>query len=202
MGSRVPTGVRYSCARSGKGDHLKKLKRLIAGLLIFTPSLALAKVAGKLDLANPVVDVIVLRELHDGMWLGGAQKTIWKLNSIDRHNADGTPSDDVEVLHVAAFWASRPEVNSNKAYGLSVGLNVGGVAHELALKVAGIAELVYACPPWVGKVGNWTSLDTFVGGRPTVGYDEHHLIYGIGGKVTIPLADLWAFISKAQGGGL
>lgn len=165
------------------------MKSLLIGLLLLAPA-AQARVAGKLDLSNPAMDLIVFRELHDGMWLGGAQKTIWKLMSIDR----GVAMPDMEVMHVAAFWASRPEVGSHKSYGLSIGLNVGGLAHDLALKIAGLAEVANNCPPWVAKIASWTSLDNYVGYRPVAGYDEHHLIYGIGGKVTVPLDQLWTWI--------
>ncbi len=173
---------------------------LVALLVVLAVVPVQAKVAGKMDLSNPVVDVIVFRELNDGLWMGGAQKTIWKLSSIDRVE-NGAPASDVEVMHVAGFWASRPEVNSHIAYGPSLGVNIGGLAHELMFKIAAVAEIVYACPPWVAKVGSWSSLDVYGGYRPNTGYDEHHWIYGVGGKVTIPLT--WqAFVSKEQGGGL
>jgi hypothetical protein len=166
---------------------------LTAVLLLAAAVPSHAKVAGKLDLANPVFDVIVFRELNDGMWLGGAQKTIWKLQRV---------SDGKEVMHVAVFWATRPELNSHKVYGPSLGFNLGGAISEAATHVAALASLVDALPPFVGKIGNWTSLDIYGGYRPTIGYDEHHLIYGVGGKVQIPLDLVFSFISKAQGGGL
>ena len=180
---------------------MKKLLAVLALAAMAVPSRA--TVAGRLMLTDPTVDVIVFREMNDGMWLGGAQKSIWGLYSINHKAADGSAAPDIEVMHAAVFWASRPELNSHTAYGPSLGVNIGGLAHSLALQVAGIAELVYACPPWVGKVGNWTSLDVYGGYRPVIGSDEHHWAYGVGGKITIPLGTTWQqFVSKAQGGGL
>lgn len=133
--------------------------------------------AGKLDLTgNP--EAIVLREFNDGMWLVGAQKTAWKLVNIRK---------DVEVFHVAAFYATRLEGQS-PAYGPAVGFNFGPAMAAALSRVEVLVPLIpEKFPPWVSKLGEWTSIDAYAGYRPSVAADQHHIVYGLGGKVKIPL---------------
>jgi len=179
------------------------MKKIIAALIaavtlsVSAQAYPDARVAGKLDLASDF-DAIVMRDLADGLWLGGAQKTLWKLERI---------SDGAEIIHVAFFWASRAEGQST-AYGPAIGLPVGpsvaAITSMVGDHVALVQEMQTQTPPWVSKIGEWTSLDFYGYYRPDIGEDllGHHFGYGIGGKVKVPLSSLFSWISKSQGGGL
>ena len=175
-------------------------KFLIA--LLFAPALAVVALAspyqGKLDLGVTNPEAIALRELHDGMWLVGAQTQIWHLQNDATQN---------EVFHVSGFWATRLE-GQDTAYGPSVGVNIGEAAaafiDKLEIIAPSLETIGLSLPPWALKLSDWTSVELYGGYRPTISADDHHWIYGVGGKVTIPLSQIyaWAAGTQAQGTGV
>lgn len=180
-------------------SSIKKLLHI--GLMMFISSFSQAALVGKLDLNSANFEAITIRELHDGMWLVGAQKTIWELDD----NISG-----VEVLHVSGFWCSRLEGNDT-AYGPSVGMPLGTIGTALVNGLSTIANVVpgagqltdlWTMPPWLKKVDSLISVDIYGGYRPTTSLDDHHWIYGFGGKVQIPMDQLfgWAKGSNGQKG--
>ena len=177
------------------------MKKYIVALLFFAfavPAFA-SQYQGKLDLGNTDPAAIALRELHDGMWLVGAQTQIWHL----QNNATGN-----EVFHVSGFWATRLE-GQDTAYGPSLGVNIGPAAAAFIDKIELLVPAVqsvtsFPIPPFISKLSDWTSIELYGGYRPVTGADDHHWIYGVGGKVTIPMSMLyaWATGTQAQGTGV
>lgn len=174
---------------------------LIVAILIITsfPARAASPYKGVLDIGQSDPAAIALRELHDGMWLVGAQQQIWHLqnNSTDR-----------EVFHVSGYWASRLE-GQDTAYGPSFGVNIGEAAAAFIDKIELLVPAVqsvtsFPIPPFISKLSDWTSIEFYGGYRPVTGADDHHWIYGVGGKVTIPMSALysWAAGTQAQGTGV
>lgn len=149
---------------------------------------------GKLDLGHSDPQAIAVRELHDGMWIVGAQQQVWHLQNTVSGN---------EVFHVSAFWATRLE-GQDTAYGPSIGINIGEAAHAALLKVEALAPvLAVNPPPWLSKISSWVSFDVYGGYRPFTheSSDVHVWIYGVGGKVTIPLSALYAWAKGSWVGG-
>lgn len=169
------------------------MKTLIALLLLATAAQARSPYAGKLDLTGDP-EAIAFRELNDGMWLIGAQKNLWVLRNVDKN---------VEVIHLAAFYATRLE-GQNPAYGPALGFNFGESIRAAVSKLELLAPLIPTnFPPWVSKLADWVSLDFYGGYRPSVAADQHHIVYGFGGKVRIPVGSLasWAKGSPWNGTG-
>jgi hypothetical protein len=169
---------------------MRKIALLIS-LLTLLPRTAKASVAGKLDL-SPNFDAAVVRELNDGMWLGGAQKRFFYLQR----------SDGYEVAHASLFWVTRPEAPYDGAFGLAVGTPVATWVRDTASAFSSLQAVANSTPAWVGKFGQATSLNFYTGYRPVIHSDDHHFVYGFGFTVTIPVDSILAWISKGQGGGL
>ncbi len=170
------------------------MKSLIAALLaalVAVPSFA-SQYKGILDLGSSDPAAIAFRELHDGMWLVGAQQQIWHL----QNDASGK-----EVLHFSGYWATRLE-GQDTAYGPSLGVNVGEAAaaaiSKLEILAPSIQKIGVALPPWVLKLSDWTSVEVYGGYRPVIGNDDHHWIYGVGGKVTIPMSMLYSWAAGTK----
>lgn len=162
---------------------------LLGALICFCSIPARATYAGKLDFKSDP-EAIVFRELNDGMWLMGGQKNLWKLER-----------DGSEVFHVAFFIASRLE-GQHPAYGPSLGAPIGAAVAVLTDRVQALGAMADASPLWLKKIASFTSVDAYGGYRPVVGYDDHHWIYGFGGKVRVPISQLPIWSSKEKGGGL
>lgn len=161
--------------------------KLILALFLTMPAMAHGAYQGKLDIGSMGADpsAIAFRELHDGMWLVGAQQQLCHLQNT---------TTDREVFHIAGFWATRLE-GQDTAYGPSLGINVneavGAAVNKLEILVPALQSVGANIPPFVSKLSAWTSLEVYGGYRPTVGADDHHWVYGIGGKVTIPMSALY-----------
>ena len=170
------------------------MKLLLAAMMLAAVAApSHAALIGRLD-TSPNFDTIVFREMNDGMWLVGAQRNLWTLSRAESGS---------EVMHVALFWATRLE-RQQPAYGPSLGFNVGQAFYTIVSPVEAVAATVDAAPPWLKKLSNFTSVDFFAGYRPQGSYDTHHIVYGVGGKVTIPLdlAYAWAKGDPIAGKGL
>lgn len=166
---------------------MKRLALVVALLAATLPARASSPYKGVLDIGPAGADpsAIAFRELNDGMWLVGAQQQVWHLQNTQ---------SDKEVFHVAAFWATRLE-GQDTAYGPSLGVNIREAAaaaiSKLEILVPAVEKAGAALPPWVGKLSAWTSLEFYGGYRPVIGADDHHWVYGVGGKVTIPMSMLY-----------
>ena len=146
-------------------------------------NIANAGISGKLDITSDP-SAIALRDLHDGLWLIGMQKNIFKLVDTKK---------DREILHLSFFVASRLEGQA-VAYGPSLGTNVGSLVSSLAGKISLLQAVSDATPPWLGKIADWTSLDVYGGYRPVITFDEHRWMYGVGGQIRVPFGSVvrWA----------
>ena len=170
---------------------MKNLHASLCALALLSSPAFASQYVGKLDIGLNGADpsAIAFRELHDGMWLVGAQQQLWHLQNT---------KTDREVVHVAGFWATRLE-GQDTAYGPSIGTNIQEAAaaaiSKLEVLVPALSGVGAALPPWVSKLSAWTSIEVYGGYRPTIANDgsEHHWIYGIGGKVTIPLSAIYAW---------
>ena len=163
-------------------------------VLVAMPAFAASPYQGVLDLGSSDPAAIAFRELHDGMWLVGAQQQIWHLQNTASGN---------EVFHVSGYWATRLE-GQDTAYGPSLGVNVGEVAKAAISKLEILAPAVAQVssinlPPWLAKLPSWTSIEVYGGYRPVVGADDHNWIYGVGGKVTIPMSMLYSWAKGVNG---
>lgn len=143
-------------------------------LLLFLAVPARAQWAGKLDLHEDP-SAIGLRELHDGNWLAGLE-----------HGVAHVEYNGFRLAHVKFFTAWRA-MELDAAYGLSAGVNVGGAGAYLATYLPDFFPAIRTVK-FVSMLGNWTSLDFYGGYRPLHGSDTHAWIYGIGGRVRIPLS--------------
>ncbi len=152
---------------------------------------AKAAYVGKLDIGSSNPAAIAFRELNDGMWLVGAQQQLWHLQNSDSNR---------EVFHVSGFWATRLE-GQDTAYGPSLGVNIHEAIHAALSRIEVAAPLLASVPPWVSKISAWTSMELYGGYRPVISYDSHHWIYGVGGKVTIPMDMLYSWASGTQSSG-
>lgn len=167
----------------------------LAAFLALAAAPARAAYVGKTDFARDP-EAVVIRELQEGMWLGGAQKQLWHL---ERRDCNGDVCAFVEIFHFGVFAASRLE-GQQTAYGPALGFPVGAPLALLASKVEFIAAASDLAPPWLKKVTSFMSVDAYAGYRPELSGDAtHHFIYGLGGKVRIPLSDLLAWEKGANG---
>lgn len=172
---------------------MKRLALAALLALVAAPSFAGSPYQGVLDIGSTNPAAIAVRELHDGMWLVGAQTQIWHL----QNNASGN-----EVFHVSGFWVTRLE-GQDTAYGPSIGINIheAGIAaiNKLEILVPAFQQIGANLPPFVGKLGAATSLEILGGYRPTTGADDHHWVYGFGAKVTIPMDMLYSWAKGVNG---
>ena len=150
------------------------MRMLILALLVLIPGPASAGYKIKFDLISSPTELLGMRELNDGNWLAGFSKQAASLRK-----------DDVEKLHLNAFSAWRVE-GGDIAYGLGLGVPLGNLGDGLLAAVRSVAPNLEENMKWLPKVGSFLSLDTYVGYRFKHGPDVHPLVYGIGGKVSIP----------------
>lgn len=174
------------------------MKYALMLLVLSVPALA-SPYKGVLDLGTMDPQAIALRDLENGIWRVGSEQQIWHLQNTQ---------SNVEVFHVSGYWATRLE-GQEPAYGPSVGFNVSEAMRAALGKLEILAPVVanlenYTLPPFVAKLTAWTSLEVYVGYSPNVGGGDHHLMYGVGGRVTIPVAELyqWASGTQSQGTGV
>ena len=65
--------------------------------------------------------------------------------------------------------------------------------------IESVAALMSSAPPWLAKVGTWTSLELFGGYAPQPGVDMGPWSYGMGGKVSISFDQLQAWMTGTSG---
>ena len=175
------------------------MKKLYMVFIAFTLcSTANSALVGKFDIDTANFEAISLREFHDGMWLVGAQKQIWEL----KDDTSGT-----EAFHVSAFWASRLEGNDT-AYGPSIGMPLGTIGTVIVNGLSTISSIApplgsltdaFTMPPWLKKIDSWMSVDFYGGYRPTISHDDHHFVYGVGGKIKVPLDQIYSWAKGSNG---
>ena len=153
---------------------MKKL--IVAALLsaVLAPHAA-AQYVGKLDLA---VAPIVYRDINDGTWMGGTEINVWDL----MHG-------QTQIFHLGLQYASHLGGPGNY-YGIGGGVNITGAAVTLLNDIESVAALMSSAPPWLAKVGTWTSLELFGGYAPQPGVDMGPWSYGVGGRVAIQFSQL------------
>lgn len=184
------------------------IKIIFAALLALSSSSRAAYV-GKSDLGlDP--SALGMRDLQNGVWRVGLQYPLWHLQAVSRVGRDFKPRPDAEVFHVSAFYASRLE-RQNAIYGPSVGVNFGAAAAAAIDKIEAIVtvsdKLGLKTPPFLSKLGDWTSFDVYGGYAPVVGGGDKPWAYGVGGKLRIPITDNlmglydWATGTQAKGTG-
>ncbi len=150
---------------------------------------------GKLDIGNLTPSAIAFRDLENGVWKVGIQYQVAHL----QNNQSGN-----EVIHLSGYWATRLE-GSNKTYGPAIGANIGEAAHAFLKKIEIVAPVLYvASPPWLSKISSWCSVEAYGGYTPNVGGGDKPWMYGVGGKVTVPFDQLyaWAAGTQSQGTGV
>lgn len=175
---------------------MKIVAALVAVLALAAPSQAYY--LGVLDLAKDP-EAVVVRDAQEGMWLGGAQKQLWHL---ERRECNVAACAFVEIFHVGFATVYRLEGNQ-AAYGPAIGLPIGAALSVLASKIQLISAASDVAPPFLKKLGDWVSVDAYALYRPQLSEDaQHHFLYGVGGKIRIPISDVlsWAKGSGSQKG--
>ena len=165
------------------------MKKILALLLLVAAVPCRAQYAGKLDLA---VAPIVYRDIKDGTWMGGSEINVWDLMK-----------GQTQIFHVGFQYASHLGGPGNY-YGLGGGVNITGAAVGLLNNIESVASLITDAPPWLCKLGSWTSLEMFGGYAPVPGVDMGPWSYGIGGRVSVSFdqLQLWMVGPNPQTKGL
>jgi hypothetical protein len=172
------------------------MKTLLSALLLTllvapTHAATVAQYQGKLDLfqANVNPQTIVDRDFTYGLWRAGLSYQAWHL----QNNANGW-----EVLHVSGFWETGID-GKDKIYGARVGINLGESAvyalSQFEILEPSITAIGVALPPWASKLADWTSLDFGAAYAP----GHAHVSALIGGAVTIPLSEVFAWAAGSNG---
>ena len=173
------------------------MKSAILLALLSVPSFAGSQYVGKLDLGGDPSS-LGMRDLENGVWRVGLQYPLWHLENS---------KNGKEVFHVSAYWAARLE-GQNPIYGPSVGVNLGAAVlaavNKFEVLVPALDNIGANLPAFVSKLGDWTSFDIYGGYAPVVGGGDKPWAYGVGGKVVIPLSELykWAAGTQASGDGV
>jgi hypothetical protein len=162
------------------------MKLLSLVLMFLASSAAASPFAGKLDLG---ISPICYRELHDGVFMVGGALNVWDLMYTPRQ---------AEVLHVGVQYSSHLG-GPGTVYGLMLGTDLTAAGMSALQTIESVAALINEAPPWLKKIGTWTSVDIFGGYAPQPGVDLHPWSYGLGGKVKIPFADLQSWSTGASG---
>lgn len=146
------------------------MKKILIVALVLIPLSSFAAWQGKLDL-TPVVNPLVIRELHDGNWLAGyAKPNLWHLDKDGR-----------EWFHAGIWHAWRTD-HGDPAIGLSAGVNIGDMGSVLGA-ISDVLGLD-ATAKWTRIIGGAVSIDGYGGYRPVHGPDVHDWAYGIGAMLT------------------
>ena len=161
---------------------------LLLALAASAPAYA-SQYQGKLDILQVNPQTVVDRDFTYGLWRAGLAYPVWHLQKI---------ATGAEVFHLSGFWETGIDGN-DKIYGARIGVNLGQAAIAAVSKIEILAPAVAAVgaaiPPWVSKLNDWTSLD--LGGAYAPGHA--HVSALIGGSVTIPLSDVYAWAAGSNG---
>ena len=144
---------------------------------------------GVLDLGTTDPQTVVDRDFTYGLWRAGLAEQVWHLQNT---------ATNKEVFHLAGFWETGIDGN-DKIYGARIGVNLGQVAvaaiSKIEILAPAVAAVGAAIPPWVSKLNDWTSLD--LGGAYAPGHA--HVSALIGGTVTIPISEVYAWAAGSNG---
>ncbi len=161
------------------------MKKWIAFILLMIPLSAGATITGKLDLSMPT-NGLLLRELHDGSWMGGLSKDIYQVAY------NGNP---VLNMGYAQVWRVLDgSGNGIPSSGLHVSIPTGSLGQHIEA-LNGVLSLPSIFKP-LAMVGNFVGLDAMIGYSAVHTKDQHDFFYGVGAKVTIPVSDLLSWIGK------
>lgn len=169
---------------------MKIVALLVAGFVMAAPAAAV-DFHYKLDLSSKDPEAFIARELQEGMWLGGAQQQLG-------HVEDGVGK---ELAHLGFAVAQRLE-GTQPAYGPAIGFPIGSLGSmvESVVNSFHVFNADISAPPFVSKLGALVSVDVYALYRPELSADsQHHFLYGVGGKVTIPISDVLSW-AKGSGG--
>jgi hypothetical protein len=163
---------------------------LLLALVVPARAASVSQYQGKLDLGSSIdAQAIVDRDFTYGLWRGGMAYQAWHL----QNNAT-----NAEVFHVSAFWETGMD-GKNEIYGARVGVNLTEAAlaavSKIEVLVPAVENIGVVLPPFVGKLGSFTSLDLGAAWVP----GNAHVSAIIGGKVTIPLSMLYAWANGSNG---
>lgn len=130
--------------------------------------------SGKLDL-NPVVQPLVMRELHDGQWLAGVAKpNLWHLDQAG-----------VQRFHLGAFQSWNAE-HGNPAFGLMAGIDIADHIALAAGAIGGAIGVPSLFKP-AALLGSVLSLDFLGGYRPFHDASvKGPWMYGVGAMLKVP----------------
>jgi hypothetical protein len=144
---------------------------------------------GVLDIGTPDPQTVVDRDFTYGLWRAGLAYPVWHLENT---------VSNAEVFHLAGFWETGIDGN-DRIYGARIGVNLGQCALAALSKIEVLVPALDAIgsniPPWATKLNQFTSLD--LGGAYAPGHA--HVSALIGGTVTIPISEVYAWAAGSNG---
>ena len=165
------------------------MKYLLLLLLVAASPVKASQYQGKLDIASLAPQTVVDRDFTYGLWRAGAAYQVWHL----QNNRTGQ-----EVLTVSGFWETGID-GQNEIYGIRAGAHLGGcllaAISKVEVLIPAFESIGTVLPPWASKADKFVSLDLGAGYRP----GNAHVSALIGGLVTIPLPDVYAWAAGSNG---
>lgn len=150
------------------------MKKLIA-LILLVMQAPFASAAVKYDLSLSV-DPVMIRDIHQGIWLAGIKKDVVSF--------DTGLSGVLDKAYLGVFQAWNAE-KGDPVFGLSAGVRLGDLAAGMG-SVASLLGLGTVYKP-LQYAGNFVHFNTFVGGRPQISHNvRDHFMYGAGVALNIP----------------
>lgn len=165
-----------------------KLSTVVISLFLASAASA-SPYSGVLDLGTVDPQTVVDRDLTYGLWRAGLAYQAWHLQNT---------ATKKEVFHLSGFWETGIDGN-DKIYGGRIGVNIGQSAAAAISKFEilepSLAAIESIVPPWMGKLNDWTSLDLGAAYAP----GHAHVSGLVGGTVTIPIAEVYAWAAGSNG---
>lgn len=166
---------------------MRKLLVVLALAVLALP--AHAAYQGKLDLGTVDPQTVVDRDFTYGLWRAGLAYQAWHLQNTTTNK---------EVFHLSGFWETGIDGN-DKIYGARIGFNLGQSAlvlvNDIEILAPAAQQLGAVVPPFVSKLSEWTSLDLGAAYAP----GHAHVSALIGGTVTIPISEVYAWAAGSNG---
>ena len=122
-------------------------------------------------------------DLHHGHWMGG-----WSVDVLWLHRRD----EDKPIVYLAVNNMYDLNERGKGSLGAAIGINTGKAGETIGKAMGLIAPDQVKRTKWLRDIANWVSFEVG-GGRRVAGVPKGSSpwYYSVGGKIKIPLADLW-----------
>ena len=147
------------------------MKKIALLLLLASPVMAGVHYDISLD-----VDPVMVRDIHQGIWLAGVKKDVVSI--------DTGLSGVLDKVYLGAFHAWNAE-HGDPVMGVSLGLRLGSVASGLGA-ISNTLGLGSVYKP-LQYAGSFVHFNTYLGGRPQITKNvRDHFMYGVGVALNVP----------------